>query len=85
MVWRADEDFGFITTAAKAEKPNTTALWIEWGAQRLREHTPTEKHAGPRGMEVAAPPLDLPSYRPVTYTGELIVYSKGCNGYKKDG
>lgn len=67
---------GIIPTAEKEEEPNTTALWIECGTQRIREQIFTEKHAGTRSMEVAALLLNLSSYRPVTYTGDVIILKR---------
>jgi hypothetical protein len=54
---------------------------LKTGPIQLREHTLTEKHAGlEASIKVAAPPLDLPYYRTVTYPGDsktLIKSSKG--------
>lgn len=58
-----------LSAVEKAKEPNITALWVEWGTQRLREHIPIENHADTRSMEVTAPPL---GYRLVKYNGITI-------------
>jgi len=40
---------------------------LKTGPIQLREHTPTEKHAGLEASRWQAPPLDSPCDRPVTH------------------
>ena len=49
---------------------------LKTGPIQLREHAPTEKHAGSRSIKVAAPPLDSPCDGPATYPGDTKILVK---------
>ena len=60
-----------LHVSGRRERVQAKVQRLKTGPIQLREHTPTEKHSGSRGIKVAAPPLDSPCDGPVTYPGDI--------------